>query len=651
MPGSASHAEPRQLAPNWCIHSAKAPSAFDGGNLRLAPAGCGRSAAGVGTAIARQRLLVLNDAKVLHAKHTSRRALGDLGCGARQSAPASAASAAASASEKAERATPNAEPRLPIEAWTPAEPTWPDKEYGDSALLQAVAHICSQVAAGTCIFDGKDRQILQEALASALELTSPLQRDQALAAQQTCEHYPSGLVAALRADLWSECTEPIAAAALAREIPKERRALPEALRFAARVERIHPRFRTAPATITASKLDAYPSQLESWLNQSSQWLSAQESAVNGFTPGTYARALASWALARAWLELLSSPRIRLPPKVLSRPVLEADSMRQQLRGATAALSAEPTQRARRAVFDALRELGVSGVVRSERIDAWLDDALIQALPIRSPYLGLLLPPLRFAEAPTVRERYFAALPSYYAAWLLDAEPLEQLTAGEVEALLLRGLAPELRSRLSSRLPAEPQDAQTAQPLPTNLRTVLAWALGRSYVRSGLLSHEGRSFDYAASWFGQLPSGDLPEGGRDERAWLVALTAALRPGPQNAPAWETEDVTFDWEMLLSDDVQQTLPPQWAALGRANAAQLAHVSKGKKPRAAVGKLLSSGSTAELTAMQRLCIAAVYESWRDQWPPPGGERCTDFVRKYETLPRCDDCRPWAWRWTEPR
>lgn len=576
-----------------------------------------------------------------------------LGCGVQPSAPPSTVVAAPSApsrlSAKAPGAIPSAQARLIVEAWVPAASTWPDKEYGDPELLQPMDRACSRVAAGSCALNGKDRQRLAEALASALETASPLQRDHALAAQQTCELYPNGLIAVLRADLWSECAEPIAAAALAGEIPEDRRAVLEALRFAARVERLRPRFRTAPRKITSGNVEQYPRQLESWLHESSEWLQAQETAVTGFTPATYPRAVASWALARAWLELLASPRIKLPTEALSREVAESDSSREQLRAAIDRLSAESSQRTRQAAFEALRELGVSGVVRSTRIDEWLDDAVVQALPIRSPYLGLLLPPVRLPRTPTARERAFAALPSYYSAWLIESEPLDQLTTGEVEALLFRGLAPELRARVLSRLVVQPQDSQAAAPLPEELRTTLIWALERSYVRSGVLSHEGSSFVYAASWFEQVPNGRLPENAREERTWLTALTAALRSGPQRAPLWEKGNVAFAWDVLLSDDVQHALQPQWAALARANAAQLAFVSRGKKPTIAVGALLHSASTPELTATQRLCIAAVYERWRDAWAAPGGEGCTHFMREHDPRPRCDDCRPWAWRWPD--
>ena len=114
-----------------------------------------------------------------------------LGCGVQPSAPPSTASAASSETSsvnaKAPGATPNAQSRLLVESWVPAVPTWPDKEYGDSELLQPIDRACPRVAAGSCAINGKDRQRVMEALASALETDSPLRRDQALAALQTCE--------------------------------------------------------------------------------------------------------------------------------------------------------------------------------------------------------------------------------------------------------------------------------------------------------------------------------------------------------------------------------------------------------------------------------------------------------------------------------
>jgi hypothetical protein len=440
-------------------------------------------------------------------------------------------------------------------------------------------------------------------------------------------------------ELFGECAEELAGADSTEvELPPGVQALVHAYVFAARAERFSAAADKRPSEVGSDATTYVEKRLEPWLEPRLQWLGQQEPAVEEFAAGSYAQAVATWALAEAWISLLRAPTVRpyLHDAALKRDYEARTRFYRGIDEATAvalARSREPLQRA-------LTALARQGTLFPRHTERWLTDAVKQLTePKRRdvPLFRVFPPELSLPRQPTPAQMLFERLPPHYAAMLVQEQDL--LDAQTLASLVSRGLAPSVRRRLSTE--------------PAQL-----WALAQLRLRLGLLSHERQQFQWAHGRLAQLERVGVDRrrsaGAPGELSAVLALADALQRGPEDASAWAKKDVVFSTVALLALD--GTLSERERALARANASELVWASP-----VSVGTLSEAvrglrGARAALVGTPYACSIqdSLDAKGTGSWSPFGPRaRCEQFKLELATNPAAAaqkrafvHCGPLAWR-----
>jgi hypothetical protein len=453
-----------------------------------------------------------------------------------------------------------AAPSLPFETFAPEpKPSWPKKPYGDDAVLAPTSPKCRFVNSWgppRCLEEKDPERALFDALqlaeskrprlADGTVLDEPLSglalgliRDEQLRHLEACE-WPPHFVLLLRVELFRECGAEIAnvESGATAQLPDDVQAVLHALSFSSRVERFSRAAEESVGPIDEKRAERYAEgELKPWLEPRVEWLRAQRDVPDEFAKGSYARAVASWALAEAWVRLLLAPRAK--GSTATRELLSAYEQRVRFFGALDALLDPIWTEAGPVLQRALTTVAHQGTVRPPGGGRWLQQTvahLLERRPAAVAFFRLQLPRLALAETPLARHALFERLPPHLAARLLNGDELTD--PATLASLSTQGLGPEVRRRLAE------QDNVAAH-----------WALAQLRLRTGLLSHEREQFEWAHSHLERL----LRLGGSDDSIGadvtaLLALTDALQKGPEHADRWATgAGLPFVTDGLLS------LPP--------------------------------------------------------------------------------------------
>lgn len=520
------------------------------------------------------------------------------------------------------------------------DPTWPDKTYGGDAVLAPVPRSCKMIARRAkahCAAGGDPVAVLAAALgpsASTGYMPAPwierarlsqrpvdpedskplLERDARLWELEACPHFPAGFIHQLRAELFVQCAPTIAqlGSEKTEALPTRAQATLQALTFAARLRRfeLHAR-KPLVGRVTRKVADQYVERyLGPWLAEHVNWLRLQEAVPAQFAERSYARALAIWALARAWGRLGSAPPLR--PTHLDRELLRHYELRTRFYGAIDAATQELRGDEAEVFRQALHAVAWQGTVRPHWSHAWLWEAVAPAAKSRkrsSPLFYLLLPRLELAAQPTSLQVLLERLPPYYAAQLVSSDD-DLNDPATLASLLVEGLAPESRQKLQMRAS------------PEGLR-----ALAQLRTRLGILTHHRQQFAWAHEHLRSLAQS--AEHGTS--SLLGGLVDTLRRGPFDAAGWQHHTVpVFDTASLAL--VAQNGPSR---LERG----MAHADLGELMWAGNAPLsqLRSG-VRELGEAQRILAGTPYENCveqsvddkRDTWKPfDVGTPCEEYRR----------------------
>ena len=360
---------------------------------------------------------------------------------------------------------------------------------------------------------GKSREATLQALAVALGNQDPIGRDAYLAALETCEAFPAGLLRALRADLAPvKCGDALIAPLLEQSPGDLREPIRDALFglvFAARLSRLV----ADPPPISPP---FNKQRFNEFLKQSlSKWVATQAQAIHqiaeaGAKLSGYGKGITAVEAGLADMRFVEVVRdVPLPDELASDKELR-DVYYMALDEAL-----DPRKdRGRDAALVGLRVFAELGVLHDPRVDR--ARALLSKLYSgrRIDALdGLLLPGLPRAELSTIELRLAARLPTFYAGTILgEADPTDPTM---MRALLEHGLPAELRSKIDP----------TA--LPLNTRQLYARAL------VGIAQRYWRSPDFAtAAKLSELATGGSGKEA-DEARLVLALATALKGGPKDA----------------------------------------------------------------------------------------------------------------------
>lgn len=353
----------------------------------------------------------------------------------------------------------------------------------------------------------KERPAALAALDAALDDPDAVKRDASLAALESCEGLPPGMVRALRVDLApTECADVLAGPVLGKPPRGASNAVLQVLTgqvLAGRLARLG-------GDLPAMK-PPYERQriLEHIKGPTARWLIAQTSAIeeisqSGAKLSSYARALVAIEAGMADMRLVDSARSVPTPK-------EWDAeLRAVYIGALEEVMEPRKKRGRDAALLGLGGMASLGVINDPRLDKvrgfltrLYRGRRIDALD------ALLLPPLAPLAGKTPEQKLAARLPTFYATQLLD--PAAMREADSLRAWLERGLPLTLRAAL--------RDAT----LTGDQRRLVAQArmeLGKRYWRR---------FD-----FDEIIAAVGKDSARSDEATLLMATAlALRGGPENA----------------------------------------------------------------------------------------------------------------------
>ncbi len=421
-----------------------------------------------------------------------------LGCGATAAPP--------------KPASPPAAPEPPAPARAPARPT------GLPAAPAAVpevppscdAYVAHNDADGAAC--GQDRSRTLEALDQALATPKPVPRDAALAALESCEAFPRGLVRALRADLApvtcsDALVDPLLAESSRSELRRDLRLPLTGLGLASRLSRlVSTPPRIEPPFDKPGLQQFMKEDLWSWVKTQAEAI--QQLSAHGAKLEGYGRAIVAVEAGMADMRFVQIMRdVPLPAEMAEDPAIK-DAYYGSLDQAL-----EPRKnRGRDAALVGLRDLASTGVLHDPRVararallSKLYGGRRIDALD------GLILPPLPPVAEATVEQRLAAKLPTFYAGILLsESDPTDP---DFLRALLERGIPIVMRRQLESA------------SLDARARRLYARALvelGQRYWRSN-------DFSRAAA----LVKPD--KGDSDEAKLLSAIALALEGGPKDAAA--------------------------------------------------------------------------------------------------------------------
>lgn len=346
------------------------------------------------------------------------------------------------------------------------------------------------------------------ALADAL--SAPPERLQAaLAALEGCAGLPKGLVRALRAEHAPPvCGDALVSPVLAKVDASFRPLVVGALQghvVAARLARLP----TTPPQLEPPfekqrVLDHIKGPVARWLTEQSDAVEETSRAAQRLT--FYGRALAALEAGMADLRMVEAMRA-MP---VSDEIAKSPELRSVYEGALEESLDPRKARGRDAVLVALGDFAAVGVLSDPRVTRarsllakTYGGRRIDALD------ALWLPPIAELKAAGVDQRLALALPTFYAAVLLD--PRVAADEATLLAFAHRGVPGPARRALATRTTPE------ARRLAANLRL----RLGQTYWRAF-------DFDEAATLLR-----DAEHTGED--GFLLALALALRGGPENAAA--------------------------------------------------------------------------------------------------------------------
>jgi len=385
-----------------------------------------------------------------------------------------------------------AKQKLPLVANPPGVP------QPDASCQAYVAH-----TADTCKPAGSTR----EALAQAVSLAAPLERDAQLACLERDPGLPPGWVRALRAELGPlGCADPIAMPFLDPRRPELEHSIEDVLIALATSGRLARLVQQAPELSAPFDkphfMDFFQATLKPWIVAQAQAIHDLSLPAARLSP--YAKGIAAIEAGLADMRFVSVVRKVALPKEMNDDAEVRDAYYAALDEAL-----EPRKaRGRDAALVGLRELANEGILvdaRVERARALLSEVYsgrrINALD------QLLLPTLAPTIDDSIELNLARRVPTFYAGYLFaDSSPDAPL----LRALLERGLPRTLAARLD---PSKLDDAG---------RDLLVRALierGRRYFRA-------EDFAVAA----RLSEGDKPN---PARALYHALATSLQGGPRDA----------------------------------------------------------------------------------------------------------------------
>ncbi|HET7543620.1 MAG TPA: hypothetical protein VFK05_27295 [Polyangiaceae bacterium] len=350
-------------------------------------------------------------------------------------------------------------------------------------------------------------ELTRTALAQALSIASPLERDARLDCLESDPNLPPGLLRALRAELAPvACGDAIALplleprrAELDRSIEDVLIALASAGRLARLVQRAP---ELAPPFDKPRFMEFFQATLKPWIVTQAQAI--QELSLSGVRLSAYAKGVVAIEAGLADMRFVSVVRQVALPKEMS----DDPEVREAYYAALDEALEPRKARGRDAALVGLREFSNEGILndpRLERARTLLSEVYsghrIDALD------KLLLPSLPEPPGDSTERQLARHLPTFYAGYLLEGSVLD---APLLRALLDRGLPRALTART---------DPAKLDPSGRDLLARAALERGRRYFKAD---------DFALA--ARLSAGDDL---RADRALYHALASSLQGGPRDA----------------------------------------------------------------------------------------------------------------------
>jgi hypothetical protein len=490
-----------------------------------------------------------------------------------------------------------------------ASQTWPEHLPGSDAVLAAAPALCRNVnpSPTRCTLRGDPVQALADALTMpalsdgdvwalrrqlqlgraapswqrnpkdvAKRQQASLQRDQRLAGLQPCAAFAAGFIQQLRADLFAQCSHTIARvnSPATAALPNDAQAVLRALDFASRLLRFTVELARPGKAITKERVASYAErELLPWVTTRADWLHEQNAAVDAFTAGSYAHAIALWAHAEAWaalIHILPVLALRAEPSAL-----QDYELRHAMGARVEALVAAPLERGAPRFALALNAIGASGSTQPRHAERWLLAALNAVRTGRkapsSALLRLIVPRLDLPPTPNPRQRLWELLPAHYASGLVT--DVDVSDRASLASLTTQGFAPALRQRLIDTAHA----ASSAAHARSKVSAERSWALAQLHLRLGVLSHERVQFQWAQQHVQALNAvphhfSDANDGGRRADVDLLsALVDTLVQAPADASEWPPA-VAFDTHRLDAFSEASSTPHTQRWIAKANSIEL-------------------------------------------------------------------------------
>jgi hypothetical protein len=382
-----------------------------------------------------------------------------------------------------------------------AEPAGvPPLDPSCSAYLSRASESCERAAAAP--------EATRDALAQALSIASPLERDARLDCLESDRNLPPGLVRALRAELAPvACADGIALPFLEPRRPELDRNVEDALialASAGRLARLVQRApELAPPFDKPHFMEFFQATLKPWIVAQAQAI--HELSLSGARLSAYAKGVVAIEAGLADMRFVTVVRkVALPKEMNDDP-----EVREAYYAALDEALERRKARGRDAALVGLREFSNEGILSDPRLDrarALLSEVYsgrrIDALD------KLLLPSLPKAREDTTEQKLALRLPTFYAGYLLADSALD---APLLRALLERGVPRSLVAHIP--------DAAKLDPAVRDLFARWLLERGRRYF-------DAKDFTHAAD----LSKGDDRNA---DRALVHALADCLEEGPRDA----------------------------------------------------------------------------------------------------------------------
>ncbi len=371
-----------------------------------------------------------------------------------------------------------------------------------------------------------DKSAALAALDAALAADGADARDEALSGVEACADLPSGLVRSLRVELApAACGDVLVTSFFDKKPASVPGAVQHALVGQALAARLHRAVQAPPKPsppFTKQRVaDFVKGPMWKWFTE--QAVAVQELAKAGSDLGSYGRGVVAIAAGTADLRMVEAVRdVPIPDEFKKDPELANAyyaSLDEQL---------EPRKsRGRDGALAGMREMAVSGVIRSERVDTarGLLAKLYGGRRVDSLDALLVLPPPA-PSATNVNERLARDLPTFYAGLLLPAEAASD--PGVLKSLVHVGVPLPHRAALK----------ESEATLSNEARALYA----RARLTMGIRYWRAVDFDAAASLLSKIPKDKLTK----EDRLNLALAIALRRGPEDVAALMLKNEGFSPE---------------------------------------------------------------------------------------------------------